>query len=721
MVIKQRVYFTLFLVLNFIFQSSNCQSNNLTIATVSKIDDHNFISIRQDVNTNTPHVDTPEERLEKDKRMNPWKYNQCFNLKHACRNTLNAGFEMADLDAKSCWIHQNEMLMAMGKATIMCKKPLLKCDCGLNSMYCDEFFNTIACTSESDREGMCTTQMGKVLTHYLLEVLPPFVKIEAENGNHELETKLKNVWGGNFTGHNVPEFMAQMFCDLSSDVIRSYSASSRPTTIGNPIPNSNGGGGGGGGDSKGIDFGPVIGNGWKLVRRVQAGGQWFAATDHLAGTDVYGQYSNDFVSGPSFSIDFSSEDYNQFLFITGDLSKWLIASKSEVQNKGNFFKAKVFKSSLNPQPHEVKWFHRQSNLEDPWISLQDHFTAAATEGMLYGENSNTYHLGAIQNHKGSNVFIRKYDPSAQKNTANKQNSTSGQIELKKTKYEDYHDFITPKLYDTRPCFNDSSDDIRVLQIENLQPKLNLYSLQRDAKLQIGCGSGTPAPPTITASGETLPAASTPQFDDPPGCTICKRGAGMEEKCKSKGSPCTKYTDQLPYSNSDILPCRKKPSMSFLDSRLPLFDSHDKVRNDPWNTLMERGTTQSPPKLDPYVDPLRYTSDKETRRILRVIAGDEDGKDLTAATVIKHKETDDIPAITRQVDMETVEAAAKRRAEERKQGLPRQWGRRQSALDADATRIEQWQIKRNRRLRKEYFERLRIQDAKKRQEALALIS
>ncbi len=60
------------------------------------------------------------------------------------------------------------------------------------------------------------------------------------------------------------------------------------------------------------------GDGWKLVRRVQAGSSWHPATDQLRGTAAYGTFVNDPQAAATFSVAFATDDFNEFLFSTGD-------------------------------------------------------------------------------------------------------------------------------------------------------------------------------------------------------------------------------------------------------------------------------------------------------------------------------------------------------------------------------------------------------------------
>ncbi len=66
------------------------------------------------------------------------------------------------------------------------------------------------------------------------------------------------------------------------------------------------------------DFGPKIGDQWRLVRRVRAGNSWHPATDNLKGSDDYGVFVNDITIDATFSRPFS-DDFHEFLFATGDM------------------------------------------------------------------------------------------------------------------------------------------------------------------------------------------------------------------------------------------------------------------------------------------------------------------------------------------------------------------------------------------------------------------
>ena len=65
----------------------------------------------------------------------------------------------------------------------------------------------------------------------------------------------------------------------------------------------------------------------------------------------------------------------------------------------------IEKSSLYPnQKYAAKWYLRNSNAEDPWISIGDYST-----DVVYGENNVGVNIALINyaNYKGINVFIRQ--------------------------------------------------------------------------------------------------------------------------------------------------------------------------------------------------------------------------------------------------------------------------------------------------------------------------
>jgi len=159
----------------------------------------------------------------------------------------------------------------------------------------------------------------------------------------------------------------------------------------------------------------LFGGEWVRVRHVPAGNVWHQATDDLAGTDVYGTEGVD--SAP-WSVNFASKlpaecPYSEFLFATGDCTKWLVATTDAVigTTYANALRP-ILASSDNEFNYSARWYNRGRN-EDPWVSIIDHDDASAVGKMMYGENSNSHHTNSIQL-GGADVYIRDPDcPSAQ--------------------------------------------------------------------------------------------------------------------------------------------------------------------------------------------------------------------------------------------------------------------------------------------------------------------
>ena len=123
---------------------------------------------------------------------------------------------------------------------------------------------------------------------------------------------------------------------------------------------------------------------------------------------MYGKPSGP-LSDQEWSIAFDNENFNQFLFATGDCTKWLIADKDVVT--GCWYandERMIYKSSMNPNRHTAKWYRREGNIEDPWISLTDHHQAIGAGDIVYGEDGygGTHANTVLPICNGANVYIR---------------------------------------------------------------------------------------------------------------------------------------------------------------------------------------------------------------------------------------------------------------------------------------------------------------------------
>ena len=104
----------------------------------------------------------------------------------------------------------------------------------------------------------------------------------------------------------------------------------------------------------------------------------------------------------NWSIKYSHLTYNQFLFTSGDRTKWLIADIDQVIGWYSNGVRQIVKSSRYSAASSARWYRRSGSLEDPWVSLGDH-----ADEIVYGENNHPSYTTFIQNNKGMKVFIRQ--------------------------------------------------------------------------------------------------------------------------------------------------------------------------------------------------------------------------------------------------------------------------------------------------------------------------
>lgn len=157
-------------------------------------------------------------------------------------------------------------------------------------------------------------------------------------------------------------------------------------------------------------FPAAVGTGWQLVRRVKQGTKWHPSTDQLTGTDAYGTFRDDPVADATFSKRFDDIPFTEFLLATGDFEHYLIAKRESVIGWYDNGNREVLSSSRIAAPHTVKWYRRQGNREDPWISLKDHWDEDRST-QIYGGNATDsggvrQHATLVGRHGGANVFVR---------------------------------------------------------------------------------------------------------------------------------------------------------------------------------------------------------------------------------------------------------------------------------------------------------------------------
>jgi hypothetical protein len=127
-----------------------------------------------------------------------------------------------------------------------------------------------------------------------------------------------------------------------------------------------------------------IGSGWKQIKYIPGtSATWFPGNDQLKG---YGG--------------------TEFLFTTGDFSRWLICDQSVVNGRNYFNEDRTIKkSSISAVPYTAKWYYRHWEPIDPLVSLEDHEVSVVSNTIMYGENNTTGHSASIHS-TGMYVFVR---------------------------------------------------------------------------------------------------------------------------------------------------------------------------------------------------------------------------------------------------------------------------------------------------------------------------
>lgn len=139
---------------------------------------------------------------------------------------------------------------------------------------------------------------------------------------------------------------------------------------------------------------------------------------YLPHADFVGDASETGAAADSAS-DFADE--SQYLFASGDIADWLIARPDTLRldARGDALALPAYADALQRveadsttmAPSEYRWFFRDENGEDPWVSLGDHpLTADSTSVMLYGENGVALHTERGKERSGMNVFVRRARP-----------------------------------------------------------------------------------------------------------------------------------------------------------------------------------------------------------------------------------------------------------------------------------------------------------------------
>ena len=149
-------------------------------------------------------------------------------------------------------------------------------------------------------------------------------------------------------------------------------------------------------------------SGWRLVRYLVDGSTyWHQASDNLVGTDKYG---TPFDNTNNWSIPFG--EYDELCIGTFDLTYWVYFNKDQINTNYSDTERTVYKSSLYNHKHNIKWYNRSGNAEDPWISLKNHNESYGPSNynlMVYGEKREHthHHEHLLTGYGGMAVWVRK--------------------------------------------------------------------------------------------------------------------------------------------------------------------------------------------------------------------------------------------------------------------------------------------------------------------------
>lgn len=110
-----------------------------------------------------------------------------------------------------------------------------------------------------------------------------------------------------------------------------------------------------------------------------------------------------------WSVYWESEQFNEFLFASGDFKNWAIIRKSDlIGDDGEKWYSNtnidIQLSSKSCLPYKAQMYRRKGNKEDPWVSLRDHGTSRT---MVYGSASSKSHNDLLQTTGGNNPFINQ--------------------------------------------------------------------------------------------------------------------------------------------------------------------------------------------------------------------------------------------------------------------------------------------------------------------------
>jgi len=140
--------------------------------------------------------------------------------------------------------------------------------------------------------------------------------------------------------------------------------------------------------------------GWRIVRYLPPNtGRWYQGNYITTSTFTIPTIGTQYNYTNEWAVPFGT--FDEMFFATFDMTYWLQCLKTSVLGDYSNELRPVIKSSERNYAYSVRWFNRAVttvNLEDPWISINDHSSNPPL--MLYGENSNTANFQTLLNTNG---------------------------------------------------------------------------------------------------------------------------------------------------------------------------------------------------------------------------------------------------------------------------------------------------------------------------------
>ena len=146
--------------------------------------------------------------------------------------------------------------------------------------------------------------------------------------------------------------------------------------------------------------------GWKKVRHLPQGSStWYPSTDRLAGTDVFGDSSDD---SAAWGVKFDTMTFNTMMFATNNFEKYTVLPSSTF-TRGSWLNGAMVQnhasSVTQDGPGTSQVFYRKGIDTDPNIALTDY----RTDSMYEGGTSSSFPFLLQGEFGGVGVWIRQSD------------------------------------------------------------------------------------------------------------------------------------------------------------------------------------------------------------------------------------------------------------------------------------------------------------------------